>query len=418
MEALISIVAATGLFAMAWTLVRVKRRHEAKRPSRHEPSLGSATTPNRTPRTGNPLRKISSHTELANAAAVPALSRREGESADCDGGPVLASGLHYDAEIVYRDRGDVQTVRRITVQRLHGERDLDTGWIYARYAFAWCHLRQDFRHFAVSRIEALTDPETGEVIEGGVKYVAAWLQAKADLLHESERYPAPALLPVRSSRSADRPYDPNDAEQDAVLADGLGITAAVRHGFDLGPLPPWQTIIVRRLLGDHCNGWPRISRIIAEVPPASGLRLFYHSGLIALAERADGPEIQQAQGWLLWRAGLLEGCPCDQPTGRQSTRRPNPPIAAVVEWPRAPGDLETYDVEIAEIGLAGGVPHTFSGRARRRRSERDRPWTGHRRFVLQGYSPEQPAIVSLRPSDRGNAVPDPARWLAEKTGRR
>jgi hypothetical protein len=106
------------------------------------------------------------------------------------------------------------------------------------------------------------------------------------------------------------------------------------------------------------------------------------------------------------------------PTGRPSTRRPNPPIPVIVEWLRAPDDLETYDVEIVEVELAGGVPHAFAGRARRRRSERDRPWTGHRRFVLQGYDPEQPAIVSLRLSSGENAMLDPARWLAERTERR
>lgn len=106
-----------------------------------------------------------------------------------DPGPVLAKRLRYDAVIVYRDRDGEHTQRRVTVLALHGDRDRRTGFVYARVVQAFCHLRREPRHFVVSRVAALADPETGEVFEG-VRDIARWLRFKAGVLSRAERHDA------------------------------------------------------------------------------------------------------------------------------------------------------------------------------------------------------------------------------------
>lgn len=106
-----------------------------------------------------------------------------------------------------------------------------------------------------------------------------------------------------------------------------------------------------------------------------------------------------------------------QPPGRVSTRRPNPPLPVTVTWERDAGDLETFDVEIDEVEFAGGVPFAFSGRARRRKSETDRAWTGRRRFKLRMTTHGDAAIRTFQPTNETAPHPAPHRWLAEQTGR-
>ncbi|MDF1734934.1 MAG: hypothetical protein P1U37_06585 [Minwuia sp.] len=67
-----------------------------------------------------------------------------------DPGPTLRDGMNEDWRIEYVDRDDVQTTRTITVLSLHGEK-------YPKYIHAFCHLRQDHRHFNVYNIVTVTD---------------------------------------------------------------------------------------------------------------------------------------------------------------------------------------------------------------------------------------------------------------------
>ena len=69
--------------------------------------------------------------------------------------PVQTSGRY---EIDYCDVYGEETTRMIDLRSLEDQGD-------DIMVQAWCHLRRDIRHFKASRIDALRDLETGEVIE-------------------------------------------------------------------------------------------------------------------------------------------------------------------------------------------------------------------------------------------------------------
>lgn len=63
----------------------------------------------------------------------------------------------------YADVDGVFTEREITLIEIEGR--MAEGIFWPNLLHAWCHLRGDNRHFAVSRIQALTDKTTGEIYE-------------------------------------------------------------------------------------------------------------------------------------------------------------------------------------------------------------------------------------------------------------
>jgi hypothetical protein len=359
----------------------------------------------------------------ADTAATP---NRQPHVDEFDAGPVLAQGLDLLAEIAYRDRDGAPTKRRITVRRLHGSEDPEygnTGWIFVRYAYAWCHERQDYRHFAVSRIESLTDLSTGEVIDTGTRDIAAWFRSRAGIKQKNELNSPDVVkwLPKNQQTSYGKEYRDELVNGIAILKDNISIHVLIKHSFDMlvnVSAMDWEDIQIIEILGDKKNGWPQIARIIANSNNSMDKRIFYMTGLLSLKDPVSNEEIQQAEGWLLWRAGLLDAPPRVIPNGRSSTRRPNPPLQAVVERPRTPDHIETYEVDIIEVELMGGVPVAFSGRAKRMKTEHDRAWTGHKRFTLQGYDPDNQPIIALRPSPQAEAVSDAAAWIAEQTAPR
>ncbi len=76
---------------------------------------------------------------------------------DFDPGPILADHLDMNWSIVYRD-GQGNTSRRvITVQSLHGTK-------YPKYAYAYCHLRKEMRHFNLYNVVKAEDLESGEEV--------------------------------------------------------------------------------------------------------------------------------------------------------------------------------------------------------------------------------------------------------------
>lgn len=78
-------------------------------------------------------------------------------SGDFDPPPVVLDGLDLDWEILYRDREETVTRRRITVHALHGER-------YPRYIRAFCMTRRAERTFDVYRIVEAYDTRTREEV--------------------------------------------------------------------------------------------------------------------------------------------------------------------------------------------------------------------------------------------------------------
>ncbi len=79
-------------------------------------------------------------------SAKPAPVNPVKKSVPFDLGEVKASNLNMDWDITYEDRNGEITERRITVKSLHGERH------YPKYAFAYCHLRKEPRHFNLYNI--------------------------------------------------------------------------------------------------------------------------------------------------------------------------------------------------------------------------------------------------------------------------
>ena len=73
-----------------------------------------------------------------------------------DPGPTLRDGMNEDWRIRYVDRDGEETSRTITVLALHGE-------THPKYIFAFCHLRQDHRHFNVYNVQAATDAAGNKV---------------------------------------------------------------------------------------------------------------------------------------------------------------------------------------------------------------------------------------------------------------
>lgn len=67
--------------------------------------------------------------------------------------------------IEYKDAKDNKTVRRITVKRIYG-----SDYYGDLYLDSFCHERQEPRTFVVSRIEELTELETGEIIVDPIGY--------------------------------------------------------------------------------------------------------------------------------------------------------------------------------------------------------------------------------------------------------
>lgn len=74
-----------------------------------------------------------------------------------DPGPTMADGLNLDWQIVYTDRDGETTTRTITVKSLHGEQ-------WPKYAFAFCHLRKEPRHFNLYNIQKAVDARTGKSV--------------------------------------------------------------------------------------------------------------------------------------------------------------------------------------------------------------------------------------------------------------
>ena len=71
--------------------------------------------------------------------------------------------------LLYADVDGVITERTITLVEIEGR--MAEGKFWPNLLHAWCHLRQDNRHFAVSRIQRLTDPITGDVFDKKVEIV-------------------------------------------------------------------------------------------------------------------------------------------------------------------------------------------------------------------------------------------------------
>ncbi|MBR0655775.1 hypothetical protein [Plastoroseomonas arctica] len=149
-------------------------------------------------------------------------------------------------------------------------------------------------------------------------------------------------------------------------------------------------------------------------------RTFYTSRVQGAKDGATGEVIPTADLgiWLMMQAGEHPTSPRPEaPPGRLSMRRLRTPPKVTVQRRRAQGDIETFDVEITEIELAGRVPFAFSGWATRRRAPQQRGITGHRRFRLRMTDGGDPPITSL--TTAGADAPDsaPHRWLAEQKGK-
>lgn len=77
--------------------------------------------------------------------------------------PPPKPGEGIPLELKYVDSNGEITSRRIDLIEVTVERY--DGALRPRMLIGWCHLRQDWRNFAIGRIETLTDPRTGEIYD-------------------------------------------------------------------------------------------------------------------------------------------------------------------------------------------------------------------------------------------------------------
>ena len=100
--------------------------------------------------------------------AVPEARQRPAGSAPEKTGRRLTGAF----DIEYRDGDGDLTERYIEASSL-----VDRGG--KLYLYGWCEMRQAMRSFRVDRIEALTDGETGEIVEPAE--ISRWLMARTGL---------------------------------------------------------------------------------------------------------------------------------------------------------------------------------------------------------------------------------------------
>lgn len=104
-----------------------------------------------------------------------------------DPGPTLRDGMNEDWRIRYVDRDGEETSRTITVLALHGE-------THPKYIFAFCHLRQDHRHFNVYNVQAATDADGNKV---PVAYqLLPWLDQRDQRRHDRVEHVLAEPVPV------------------------------------------------------------------------------------------------------------------------------------------------------------------------------------------------------------------------------
>lgn len=94
--------------------------------------------------------------------------RRARSEIQFDPGPTILTDINVEWEIVYQDRDDEQTERRITVRSVHGSK-------YPKYIKAYCHLRNEERHFNLYNILKGKEAETGSPIPQRVNDIPAWI---------------------------------------------------------------------------------------------------------------------------------------------------------------------------------------------------------------------------------------------------
>ena len=87
-------------------------------------------------------------------------------------GPDVRTGPAPSFVIEYRDWEGYPTRRRITIRRVTV--DVDEWDNRVGMILAWCHLREDERHFRIDRIQAVIDDD-GEVHTDPVRYLSAVL---------------------------------------------------------------------------------------------------------------------------------------------------------------------------------------------------------------------------------------------------
>lgn len=99
---------------------------------------------------------------MVSPRPVPtAQSRRRGASTT-NGQIAIPAGKHRFS-MVYADADGVVTEREVTVEQVMG-RQVDRA-LWPDALRGWCHLRQEARTFAVSRIERMTDAHTGDTVD-------------------------------------------------------------------------------------------------------------------------------------------------------------------------------------------------------------------------------------------------------------
>lgn len=96
-----------------------------------------------------------------------------------DPGPCLADNLNLEWEISYTDRNGECTERRITVRSLYGKK-------YPKFVFAFCHLRNEMRHFDLYSISRAIEVDTGYHIPVTYQLIP-WINDHQNRLRDVQR---------------------------------------------------------------------------------------------------------------------------------------------------------------------------------------------------------------------------------------
>lgn len=95
-----------------------------------------------------------------------------------DPGPLIRDNINSEWDIEYVDRDGVVTSRRITVKALYGKK-------YPKFAKAWCHLRQEERHFNLYNMETAIEVSSGRKVPVTYQLIE-FLDSHASRLHPVE----------------------------------------------------------------------------------------------------------------------------------------------------------------------------------------------------------------------------------------
>ena len=187
-------------------------------------------------------------------------------------GATLLDGLSLEWSILYEDRNGDAALRDITVQAFVGRK-------VPYYAKAFCHLRQEERHFQFDRMIRVTDKRTGREIRDPAAYARSyWDEARGYISTGStyQQYLAPRPVTIANALEPSRMI--------GIRCEGFDWTVDVsEHGLHYDR--PYVRGRAKRPRSENLRAW-------------TGTRSLYLDQPHTLFDPNTGEEIPSLEDWL------------------------------------------------------------------------------------------------------------------------